>query len=122
MNGLVGLVPPLERGGSMLRSTLNCIVISILLILAGAISCVAQTTQGGIVGAIRDEKGANIPAAKVTVSNTATGLQRETTTAGNGLFRLMALPTGTYQVKAEAPGFATATAPGIEVGVDQIRT
>ena len=106
----------------MLRSTVNCIVMSILLILAGTLSCVAQTTQGGIVGAIRDEKGANIAGAKVTVTNTATGLQRETTTTANGLFRLMALPTGTYQMKAEAPGFATSTTAAIEVGVDQIRT
>jgi len=106
----------------MRRSTQNRVVFGIVLALVIAANCVAQTTQGGIVGAIRDEKGANIPGAKVTVSNTATGLQRQTTTAGNGLFRLMALPTGTYQIKAEAPGFATATTTGIEVGVDQIRS
>src|SRR5579862_2750344 len=106
----------------MRRTTLNRIVIWLVVAVASALNCAAQTTQGGIVGAIRDEKGANIAGAKVTVSSSATGLQRDTTTAGNGFFRLMALPTGTYQIKAEAPGFATATTTGIEVGVDQIRT
>ena len=85
-------------------------------------SLFAQTTQGGIVGTIHDEKGNSISGAKVTVTDPATGLQRQTTTADNGIFRLLALPTGTYQVSAEAPGFATATSTGIEVGVDQVRT
>jgi hypothetical protein len=85
-------------------------------------NALAQTTQGGIVGTIRDQKGANITGAKVTVSSPATGLHRETTTADNGIFRVMALPTGIYQIKAEAPGFATATTTGVEVGVDQVRT
>ena len=85
-------------------------------------SLFAQTTQGGIVGTIHDEKGNSISGAKVTVTSPATGLQRQTTTADNGIFRLLALPTGTYQVSAEAPGFATATSTGIEVGVDQVRT
>jgi len=81
-----------------------------------------QSTQGGLVGTIRDEKGAEISGAKVRVTNVGTGLQRETTTAGNGLYRVLALPTGTYQVTAEAQGFATTTTKGIEIGVDQIRT
>jgi hypothetical protein len=33
----------------------------------------------------------------------------------------MALPTGTYQIKAEASGFATTVTTGIAVGVDQVR-
>src|SRR5512146_1905416 len=103
---------------SKLRRTAGWAIMAVT--LAGI--SLAQTTQGGIVGAIRDQNGANVAGAKVTVSNAATGLQRETTTAGNGFFRLMALPTGTYQIKAEAPGFATANTTGIEVGVDQIRT
>lgn len=82
----------------------------------------AQTTQGGIVGTIRDEKGAIIAGAKVTVSSPATGLQRQTTTADNGIFRVVGLPTGSYQIKAEAAGFATANTTGVEVGVDQIRS
>jgi len=82
----------------------------------------AQTTQGGITGTIRDEKGAEISSAKVRVVNLGTGLQRETTTAGNGLYHLVGLPTGTYEVTAEAQGFAAAKAKDVEVGIDQIRT
>ncbi len=95
-----------------------CIVVAVLLVS----STIAQTTQGGISGAIHDEKGANIAGAQITVKNSATGLQRDTTAADNGTFRVMALPTGTYQITAQAAGFATGTTTGIDVGVDQIRT
>jgi len=80
-----------------------------------------QTTQGGIVGTVHDQKGANVPDVNLTVTNPSTGLQRQTKTADNGIFRVMALPTGVYQIRAEAPGFATTTTNGVEIGVDQIR-
>lgn len=86
-----------------------------------AASVLAQTTQGGTVGTIRDEKGAFIVGADVTITNPATGLQRKTKTAENGTFRVMALPTGTYQIQAESPGFAIARISAIEIGVDQVR-
>jgi hypothetical protein len=94
--------------------------VSSLIIFAGMSP--AQTTQGGIVGAVRDEKGANILGAKITVTSPATGLQRSATTADNGVFRVLALPTGMYEVRAESPGFTTATVKDIEIGVDQVRT
>src|SRR5713101_5289510 len=103
----------------MWTSKWNRIVFIAVLLVSEAL---AQTTQGGIVGGIRDQKGAQIVGAKVTVTSPSTGLQRETSTADNGIFRINALPTGVYQVKAEAVGFATSTTTGVEVGVDQIRT
>src|SRR4030095_1671098 len=75
-----------------------------------------------IVGTVRDEKGADIAGAKITVTNEATGLQRDFATTGNGMFRVLALPSGNYDVKAEAPGFATSAVKAVEVGVDQVRT
>jgi hypothetical protein len=99
---------------------LSQLVVCVLIVLA-AVS-LAQTTQGGIVGAVRDEKGANVVGAKITVTNPATGLQRSDTTADNGIFRVLALPTGMYAIQAESPGFATAVVKNVEVGVDQIRT
>ena len=92
-----------------------------LLVLSAPI-VVAQTTQGGIVGTVRDEKGADIVGATITVTSEATGLQREMATSGNGMFRIMALPSGIYDVKAAAAGFATSAVKAVEIGVDQVRT
>ena len=83
-----------------------CTVLAVLTLASWLAS--AQTTQGGITGTIRDEKGAEISSAKVRVVNLGTGLQRGTTTAGNGLYHLVGLPTGTSEVTAEALGFAAA--------------
>ena len=97
-----------------------CTVLAVLTL----VDCLAlgQTTQGGITGTIRDEKGAEISSAKILVVSLGTGLHRETTTAGNGLYHVVGLPTGTYEITAEAQGFATAKAKDVQVGVDQIRT
>jgi hypothetical protein len=101
---------------------LRCVVLCTLLLIAFAGLSLAQTTQGGIVGEVKDEKGAAIAGAKVTVTNPATGLQREAATGANGIYRVLALPAGTYEFKAEAAGFATAMAKNVDVGVDQIRS
>src|SRR5215831_16178286 len=111
-----------RRGGLMRLTTLKSTLLSMAVLLWLGGSTFAQTTEGGIVGTIRDEKGANIANATVTVSSPSTGLQRQTTTADNGIFRVTGLPTGVYQIKAEAAGFATRTTTGIEVGVDQTRS
>jgi hypothetical protein len=92
-------------------------LLSVLLTLSWA-----QTTQGGIVGMVQDEKGAAIAGAKMTVINPGIGLRREATTAGNGIFRVIAIPNGMYEIRAEAPGFATLMVKDIEIGVDQTRT
>src|SRR3984893_18971360 len=99
---------------------LNRMVFFTLVLLAGKVF--AQTTQGGIVGTIRDQKGAQVVGAKVKVTSPSTGLQRETTTADNGIFRIIALPTGVYEIQAEAAGFAPGIPTWAEVGIEQIRT
>jgi len=106
----------------MAMTKLCQLMLCILLTAALAMVAPAQTTQGGIAGAIQDEKGANIAGARITVSNAVTGLRRDATTADNGFFRVLGLPTGIYELRAEAPGFAATTAKDIEVGIDQIRT
>ncbi len=106
----------------MLRIRHEALLLCLILLMFLSSFSPAQTTQGGIVGSVRDEKGANIAGAKVTVTSPATGLHRETTAADNGIFRVLTLPTGIYDLKIEAQGFTTTTLTGIDVGVDQIRS
>ena len=82
----------------------------------------AQTTQGGIVGTVQDQKGAAVAGAKITVISAATGLQRDVSSADNGIYRVIAIPGGMYEVRAEAPGFASLVEKDIEIGVAQTRT
>jgi outer membrane receptor protein involved in Fe transport len=75
-----------------------------LLLLCSALS--AQTVTGGIEGHATDKSGASVPGARITVRNEETGLQRSTLSGAKGYFQLTFLPTGPYEIKAEAAGFA----------------
>ena len=78
----------------------------------------AQDT-GSITGTLRDSSGAVIPNAKVTVSNPAAGITRDTTTNQDGNYLVAGLPGGTYNLTAAAPGFKKFEAKGIVLRVAQ---
>ncbi len=59
-----------------------------------------------ISGTISDPNGAVIAGANVSVSNSQTGLALTTITNDAGEFRFEGLPSGTYMVLIEAPGFS----------------
>jgi len=64
-----------------------------------------QSATATIEGVVTDQNAAVVPGAKVTVKNVATGLTREITTDESGIYRLAALPPGTYQISASGQGF-----------------
>src|SRR4051794_35464892 len=84
---------------------------SIPLVAAAAIllttgTAFAQNAAGRIVGTVTDSQGALIPNAKVTAVNSATQIGTETKSDKDGNYQVLDLPIGTYQVSAEATGFA----------------
>ena len=50
--------------------------ITLIAVLCSAITLSAQTSQGRILGSVTDQTGAVVPGAKVTITNTATGVSR----------------------------------------------
>ena len=79
----------------------------------------AQSNAADLQGVVRDPKGAAISGATVTARNTATNLSRTTTTDGDGVYQLINLPPGDYEVTAEAPGFSKARIPSVTLTVGQ---
>jgi hypothetical protein len=79
----------------------------------------AQQTTGSITGRIVDDQGAAVPGATVTGKNTATGFVRTDVSDGEGIFRLNALPVGTYDLTTELQGFSKVENKGIVVNVGQ---
>jgi len=96
--------------------------IVLTLCLMSGISAFAQQTSGNITGRVLDQQGAAIPGATVTAKNTATGLTRSEVSDAEGVYRLNALPVGTYSVDAELSGFAPASRKQIAVNVSQTLT
>jgi hypothetical protein len=79
----------------------------------------SQATTGVIEGVVLDESGAPVPAATVTLRNTATNFERVVSTDGDGRFRGLLLPLGPYRVSVGLTGFATAVREGISLAVGQ---
>ncbi len=90
-----------------------------VLLLAGAAR--AQTATGQILGTVKDASGGIMPKVKVVVTNTQTGLTRETTTGDNGTYVVPLLPAGAYVVTAEQTGFKLAVLSDIQLNVDQVQ-
>lgn len=65
----------------------------------------AQTTSTTILGTVTDASGAVLPNAKVTATNTKTGVSREVTSSSTGDFSFPLLDIGVYDITVEAAGF-----------------
>jgi hypothetical protein len=101
----------------MFRSPSSCrgfahlfpLVLSTLLLVCFACSGFAQTTvgTGSIVGTIVDPSGAVVDAAKVAITNVATGHVINLTTNSSGAYNSGALIPGIYKVRATTKGFRT---------------
>lgn len=87
----------------------------LFLLLAAALS--AQTTDSAIVGDIVDPQNQAVPDASITITSSATGVQRTLKSGGNGQYRVFPLPPGAYQVAVQAAGFRTALQSDVVVAV-----
>jgi hypothetical protein len=71
----------------------------------GAMTLSAQQVSGSISGVVKDNQGAVIPNAKVTLVDTKQGDQREGRTNAEGIFLFTPLKPSTYSVAVEFSGF-----------------
>ncbi len=103
-----------------MRSRLSIIWISLVacLLLAFPTDSRAQATAS-VVGTIEDPSGATVKDATVTVKIIETGATRVVTTDSEGYFRVLSLPVGPVEVKAEQHGFHAAVGSGINLVVGQ---
>jgi len=85
-----------------LPSRICCLALFIILT---PVLAAAQQARGTLRGLITDELGAAIVGANVTVTD-ATGVEKKTTTNGEGVYNFAGLAPGKYTLQAVAPGFA----------------
>src|SRR5262245_28605653 len=71
-------------------------VLFLVLCCARVVLPQAQMSAGDIKGTVTDATNAILPSATVTVTNTDTGVERQTTTDAMGTYRFLILPPGTY--------------------------
>lgn len=79
----------------------------------------AQATTGTILGSVKDQSGAVLPGATLTITNTETGITRSAVSGGKGEYRIPALPVGMYEIRTELSGFQSGVRKGIVLSVGQ---
>jgi hypothetical protein len=90
-----------------------------VIVLTNAIAF-AQSTTGTIEGTVKDQQGAAVPGAMVTVSGQTAGFSQTVKAGDNGTFRVERVPAGVYKVTVGAiSGFAE-TSIDIQVVVEKV--
>ena len=92
------------------------LLLGVMLLLPGVLS--AQVTAA-ISGRVEDATGSPVGGVTVTVKSLETGATRSVTTDADGNFRVLSLPLGQQEVKAEKTGFKSAVRTGINLEVGQ---
>lgn len=82
----------------------------------------AQSTQGGVHGAVTDATGAAVAGAKVTLTNEGTNEARVSTTSGAGQYDFSNVVPATYSLVTESPSFKKFERRNIVVGTQEFLT
>jgi hypothetical protein len=99
-----------EFGFRYVQQTGRAIWLFALLLMAPL--AVAQSTSQ-LNGSVTDPSGAAVAGANITLTDTATGLQRTTTSNSTGLYQFLDVPPGNYKLEAAAKGFSPFAASNI---------
>jgi Carboxypeptidase regulatory-like domain/TonB dependent receptor len=91
--------------------------LALLLLTHPGASASAQVEQGAMTGRVFDKAGGVLPGASVTVTETGTGVVRETLTNDVGQYTVPYLPIGAYQITAALAGFNSARVTGVMIRV-----
>src|ERR1700687_5775396 len=73
---------------------------------------------GSISGTIKDRSGAVIPDVAVIVRNVDTGVERTSSTNGDGFFAFTVIPVGHYEMEISHAGFKPYKRTGLVIDVD----
>ena len=97
----------------MKRYTLLCLMLT-------ASGWTQSKTTATLTGTVTDPTDASVPGAKVTATSPGIGITREGITDDHGLFQIVLLPPGIYDLKVEKDGFTTQARKGLELTVGQL--
>jgi len=95
---------------------ISCLA-AVVLLLASHVS--AQQATALITGTVKDQSGAVVVGAKVTLTNSGTNVSRTTKTGKDGDYVFTLIPIGIYQLTVEQQGFDKYVQKGITLEINQ---
>src|SRR6267378_8033186 len=104
-----------------LRNSTASLFILIMLVLVIPRDAWAQATAS-LSGTVHDSTGAVVPQADVTLHNTQTGTERKTETNDVGVYVIVSVVPGEYNLSVNKTGFAAATQEKLTLLVNQAIT
>ena len=97
-----------QRGGGL-------VVVALLVLAPAAAWAQSSVSTGQVFGTAQDPEGAVMPGVGIEARNVDTGFARNTVTDASGFYRIDLLPSGTYDVRADLPGFKSEVRRGVVV-------
>ena len=79
----------------------------------------AQTAAGEITGVVKDQAGAAVPGATITVTDTRTNLQRVVVSTGDGVYTAASLTPSEYRIDVELAGFKPVRREGVRLSTGE---
>ncbi len=79
----------------------------------------AQVDTGTILGTVKDQTGAVVPGAKVTIVNQGTANSISTMTRSDGTYIVTPLKIGTYRISVELDGFKKEENAAFDLNIQQ---
>ena len=95
------------------------LALTVLLLSSGGTVARAQSTQGTILGEVKDTKGALVPNAVITLTSNEEGNVRTTTSNAVGSYHFADVKAGTYSLLVTAAGFEKWDITGLSLNVRQ---
>jgi len=89
-----------------------------LFVYSLACGCMYAQNTSQVSGTVRDSSGLAVPGAQITITQTDTGLSRNTQSEATGVYLLPNLPIGPYRLEVKKDGFMTAVQSNIILQVD----
>ena len=104
------------------KSVVKAAVLGAVLLVFSVFSQSAwsQTVTAAVVGTITDPAGAAVSGATITATSVERGTTYTAVTNDSGLYRISAVPVGTYTLTVDKSGFSTAAREPFVLTVDQV--
>src|SRR6266700_2413771 len=115
---------PPRIGGIKMRKMqslgLEFVVMTLVALLCNASPAWGQEVTASITGTVMDPSGAAVAGATVTAKSVERGLTYTAVTNESGIYRIAQLPVGSYELKVEKSGFASAAFPAFVLTLNQV--